>query len=180
AAVYELVALLIAGVFVILSLRLISLIADRRLGGPGSPVAVSPAPMPLLPLVAAVACQVVWAGTNYSRKISASITALLGLIAIAWTCRELLGYVAMYWHSESAWFVGQVIRTTANIAAWSAVLNLVPLPPLMAAAALSALSPKLYEQLRRAELALSIALILGLVVLSSYPTPQQIQQMARL
>ncbi|WP_338609839.1 hypothetical protein V6617_06505 [Pelagibacterium nitratireducens] len=101
------------------------------------------------------------------------IVALLTMAAIFLFGRLVLlalPWVAAYWPASSAAFVDATIRMTADIAAWTLAINIIPIPPLLGGYLLLSLAPDAHGWLVRRHLYVSIVLAV-LVVLAYQSLP---------
>lgn len=77
-----------------------------------------------------------------------------------------LPWVATNWPASSAAFVDATIRMTADVAAWTLALNIIPIPPLLGGYLLASLAPDAHGWLVKRHLYISI--VLAVLVILTY------------
>ncbi|WP_417582796.1 hypothetical protein [Pelagibacterium sp.] len=131
-------------------------------------------------LLAAIAGRVGWVrpiaiSPNAGRlgKATPVVVAVLTMAAILVFGRLILlalPWVAASWPTSSAAFVDATIRMTADVAAWTVAINIIPVPPLLGGYLLLTIAPDIHGWLVKRHLYISIGLaVLIVLTYRSFP-----------
>ncbi|HWJ87967.1 MAG TPA: hypothetical protein VNS12_07855 [Pelagibacterium sp.] len=108
------------------------------------------------------------------------LVALLAVFALGRILPLALPWVATSWPTSSAAFVDATIRMTADIAAWTIALNLLPFPPLIGGYLLQAVAPSAHAWMVKRHFYISIALAAVLILAHRTPALSVLGDTARL
>jgi Zn-dependent protease len=145
------------------------LLGDRNIEYDGKLTANPLIHLDLVGLFAAIVTRAGWVrpitvddkiiGGRFAPAIAAS-GAAIATLAIGHLTQFLLPLVASYWPASSSGFVDWAIREIPQIAAWTVVLNVIPLPPLLGACVLKLVAPRTYTWLTKRQFWLGVAMLL--------------------